>query len=151
MCVIIVVFSVRIFQNLDFGIEWVVRCKAMELESLRFIVRHLERVILVRPTYVLFSMETVSQGTFIYQFKPKTRKLERILIKLYRQNVTLLFNQTCFNERLLPNHTHTHTHIYIYKQDIQKMHLNVSFCFVNHLQVDDCMQCLKPHLKIIFK
>ena len=63
---------------------------------------------------------------FIYQFQPKTktliRKLERILIKLYRQNVSLSFNQTCINERLLPNyththtrtHTHTHTYIYIY-------------------------------------
>ena len=35
---------------------------------------------------------------FINQFQPETktlvRKLERILIKLYRQNVSLLFNQT---------------------------------------------------------
>ena len=34
---------------------------------------------------------------FINQFQPKTkallRKLERIFIKLYRQNVSLLFNQ----------------------------------------------------------
>ena len=36
------------------------------------------------------------------------RKLEKILIKLYRQNVSLLFNQK-------HTHTHTHTHIYIYK------------------------------------
>ena len=33
-------------------------------------------------------------------------KLERILIKLYTQNVSLLFNQTC-------NYIHTHTHIYM--------------------------------------
>ena len=35
---------------------------------------------------------------------------------LYRQNVSLLFNQTCVNEVLLADytHTHTHTHIYIY-------------------------------------
>ena len=43
------------------------------------------------------------------------------LINLYRQNVSLLFNQTCLNELLLPNHTHTHTHthiyIYIYEQN----------------------------------
>ena len=36
-------------------------------------------------------------GKFIYQFQPETktliRKLERILIKSYRQNVSLLFNQ----------------------------------------------------------
>ena len=61
-------------------------------------------------------------GKFIYQLQPETktliRKLERILNKLYRQNLSLLFNETCLNERLLPNHTHTHTHththIYIY-------------------------------------
>ena len=53
-------------------------------------------------------------GKFIHQFQPETktllRKLERIQIKLYRLNVSLLFNQTCLNERLT---THTHTHIYI--------------------------------------
>ena len=57
-------------------------------------------------------------GKFIPQFQPKTktliRKFERILIELYRQNVSSLFNQTCLNERMLPNYTHTHTHTYIY-------------------------------------
>ena len=50
-------------------------------------------------------------GKFIYQFQPETktliRKLERIPNKLYRQNLSLLFNETCLNERLLPNYTHT--------------------------------------------
>ena len=54
-------------------------------------------------------------GKFLHQFQPETktliRKLERILIKLYRQNMALLFNQTCLNERLLPNYIY----IYIYK------------------------------------
>ena len=57
-------------------------------------------------------------GKFIYQFQPETkkliRKLEKILNKLYWQNLSLLFNETCLNEWLLPNHTHTHTHTYIY-------------------------------------
>ena len=39
---------------------------------------------------------------FIYQLPPKSKtlvmKLERILIKLYTQNVSLLCNQTCLNE-----------------------------------------------------
>ena len=43
-------------------------------------------------------------GKFIHQFQRETkaliRKLERIFIKLYRQNVSLLFNQTCLNERV---------------------------------------------------
>ena len=46
--------------------------------------------------------------------KAHIRKLERILMKLYRWNVSLLFNQTCLNKRLLPNYTHTHTHTHIY-------------------------------------
>ena len=54
LCAIIVVFSTRIFRNLVLGIEWVLRCKAMELESLRCIVSCLERVVVVRPTYVSF-------------------------------------------------------------------------------------------------
>ena len=53
-------------------------------------------------------------GRFIHQFQLETktliRKLERIIIKFYRQNVFLLSNETGFNERLLLNHTHTHTH-----------------------------------------
>ena len=32
-----------------------------------------------------------------FETKALIRKLERILIKLYRQNVSLLFNQTCLN------------------------------------------------------
>ena len=48
------------------------------------------------------------------QIKTLFSKLERILIKLYRQNVSLLLNQTYVNERQQPNYTHTHTHTYIY-------------------------------------
>ena len=50
-------------------------------------------------------------GKLIYQFQPKTKtlakKLERILIKLYRQNVSLLFNQTYLNESDCCPTTHT--------------------------------------------
>ena len=57
-------------------------------------------------------------GKFIHQFqleiKTLIRKPERILIELYRQNVSLLFNETCLNKQLLPKYTHTHTHTYIY-------------------------------------
>ena len=48
-------------------------------------------------------------GKFIYKFYPKAKtlimKLKRILIKLYKENVSLLFNKT---------HTHTFIYIYIY-------------------------------------
>ena len=55
---IIVVFSTNIFRNLDLKIEWVLRCKAMELESSKCIVIRLEWVVVVRRTYTLFSFET---------------------------------------------------------------------------------------------
>ena len=55
---------------------------------------------------------------FIHSFQPETktliRKLESNLIKLYRQNVFLLFNQTCLNERLLPNYTYVYMYIRVY-------------------------------------
>ena len=53
-------------------------------------------------------------GKFIHQFQPETKtlikKLERILIKLYRQNVSFLFDQTWLNERLLPKYTYFKIH-----------------------------------------
>ena len=54
------VFSTRIFGNLDLGIEWFLRCKAIELESLRCIEGRVERVVVVRPIYALCSLETQS-------------------------------------------------------------------------------------------
>ena len=58
-------------------------------------------------------------GKFMHQYQPEIqtliRKLERILIKLCRQNVSLLFNQTCLNESpITTTHTHMHTHTNIY-------------------------------------
>ena len=57
-------------------------------------------------------------GKFIYQHQPKTkklvRKIERILMKLYWQNVYLLFDQICLNEGLLPKYPHTCARAYIY-------------------------------------
>ena len=44
-CYYIVMLTTRIFQNLDMGIEWILRCKAIELESLKCIVSHLESII----------------------------------------------------------------------------------------------------------
>ena len=64
--------------------------------------------------YERFESAQDNFGKFVHHFQPETKKLEKILIKLYKQN--LLFNQTWINERLLPTYklSHTHTHIYIY-------------------------------------
>ena len=79
-------------------------------------------------------------GKFIYQFQPETktliRKLKRILIKLYRPNVSLLFNQTCLNERLQPyyTHTHTHTHALIYMYIYSTGNTGGSYLFILSLK-----------------
>ena len=83
-------------------------------------------------------------GKFIDQFQPETkiliRKLERILIKFYWQNLSLLFNQTYLNEKLLPNnntHTHTQRHtyinIYIYKIIETKLLLSFNVTIINNM------------------
>ena len=75
------------------------------------------RYICKQPLMMAYERSKRTQNNFskfIYQFQAKivtlVRKLERILIKLYRRKVYLLFEQNCLNEGLLPNHTHTHTH-----------------------------------------
>ena len=67
-CAIIVVLLTRIFRNLDLGIEWVLRCKATELESLRCIGSCVEIVVVVRPTYALFSLETQSPKGYLNKY-----------------------------------------------------------------------------------
>ena len=51
--------------------------------------------------YEWFKIALENFGKFIHKFQPesKTRisKLERIILELCRQNVSLLFNQTCLN------------------------------------------------------
>ena len=54
---------------MDLGIEWVLRCKAMELESLRCIVSRLERVVVVRPTHP-------SPHIYIYIYIERERERE---------------------------------------------------------------------------
>ena len=56
------------------------------------------------------------------------RKLERVLNKLYRQNLSLLFNETCLNKRLLPNRTHTHTHTHTHTYTHICIYLCVRVC-----------------------
>ena len=60
--------------------------------------------------------EAINFGEFINQFPPFTisliRWLETINSKLFRQMITILFNQICVN--MLTKYTLTHPYIYIY-------------------------------------
>ena len=74
-------------------------------------------------------------GKFIYQLQPKTetllRKVERILIRLYRQNVALLFNQTCLNEGLLCNY------IYIYIYMCVCVCVIYIYIYINYMDIEE--------------
>ena len=73
---------------------------------------------LLMMAYERFESARDNFRKFIQQFQPETntliRKLERIEIKLYRQNVSLLFSKTTHAHTNTHTHTHTHTYIYIY-------------------------------------
>ena len=64
--------------------------------------------------------ETNNYRKYINEFPPNTIKsiwqYERINKKICRQKMSIIFNEICINEEMLPKytHTHTHTHIYIY-------------------------------------
>ena len=93
-CAIMVVFSTRIFQNLDLGIEWVLRCKATDLESLQCIVSRLKKVVVVRSTYALFSLKTQSPKRHlnIYMMFVLSRSLVEgeVLLEIIRLEVLTL-------------------------------------------------------------
>ena len=59
-----------------------------------------------------------------YEFKPETKKLigklEKILIKLHRQILSILYN------------THTHTHTHIYTHTYIHTHTNTRVCVCAH-------------------
>ena len=91
-----------------------------KINSIHFIFicrasRNCSRSLLILCIIVMFSTRIFRNlgsaqdnfGKFIHQLQPETktliRELERILIKLYRQNVSYLIK----HERLLPNYTHT--------------------------------------------
>ena len=62
------------------------------------------------------SRDTYNYGQYINQFPPNTikaiREYERIQEKICRQKMSIMFNEICINEELLPKYT------YIYRQRI---------------------------------
>ena len=71
-------------------------------------------------------------GKFIFQQLTKTKtfvmKLERILIKFYRQNVFLLFNQICLNEGLLPDYIYMCVCVCVYSYAYVSIYMCVCVC-----------------------
>ena len=72
-------------------------------------------------------------GKYINQSPPNMikaiRQYERINKKICRQKMSIMFNEICIDEEMLPKYTHTHTHIYIYIyiyiQTLQRAHTHI--------------------------
>ena len=57
-------------------------------------------------------------GQYTNQFPPNTikviREFERIQKKICRHKMSIMFNEICINEEMLPKYTYIHVYIYIY-------------------------------------
>ena len=62
--------------------------------------------------------DTCNYGQYINQFPlnmiKAIREYEQIQKKICRQKMSIMFNEICINEEMLPKYTHTYIYIYIY-------------------------------------
>ena len=70
------------------------------------------------PSTFCPTRDTCNYGQYINQFPQNTikviREFERIQKKICRHKMSIMFNEICINEEMLPKYTHTHIYIYIY-------------------------------------
>ena len=62
--------------------------------------------------------DTYNYGQYLNQFPPNTikviREFERIQKKICRHKMSIMFNEICINEEMLPKFTYIYIYIYIY-------------------------------------
>ena len=60
--------------------------------------------------------DTYNYGQYINQFPPNTirviREFERIQKKICRHKMSIMFNEFCINEEMLPKYTYIYIYIY---------------------------------------
>ena len=61
--------------------------------------------------------DTYNYGQYLNQFPPNTikviREFERIQKKICRHKMSIMFNEICINEEMLPKYTYIYIYIYI--------------------------------------
>ena len=67
---------------------------------------------------VKYTANMMNFGNFLHQFDPDTRKSIRLIESTDRKTInaelSLLFNETCLNEKILPRYTNIYIYIYKY-------------------------------------
>ena len=79
--------------------------------------------------------DTYNYGQYLNQFPPNTikviREFKRIQKKICRHKMSIMFNEICINEEILPKYTYIYIYIYIYIHI--HTHSFVGGCFQAHL------------------
>ena len=100
------------------------------------------------PKIGLKVREPINYGRFINQFPPDTIKfmpwLDKINTKMCRQRMSILFNQKCINEKMLPNYTHTHTHKHTHTHTQYIYISSSSSCRAASTDIPDPLSTLLP-------
>ena len=64
--------------------------------------------------------DTYNYGQYLNQLPPNTIKAiwqyKRIQKKIFRQKMSIMFNEICINEEMLPKYTYIYIYIYIVEQ-----------------------------------
>ena len=67
--------------------------------------------------------DTYNYGQYLNQFPPNTlkviREFERIQKKICRHITSIMFNEICINEEMLPKYTYIYIYIYTYTRIIK--------------------------------
>ena len=71
---------------------------------------------MLTETSSIQKIKMMSFGNFLHQFDPDTRKSIRLIESTDRKTInaelSLLFNETCLNEKILPRYTNIYIYIY---------------------------------------
>ena len=62
--------------------------------------------------------DTCNYGQYLNQFPPNTikviREFERVKKKICRHKISIMFNEICIDEEMLPKYTYIYMYIYMY-------------------------------------
>ena len=78
------------------------------------------------------SRDTYNYGQYINQFPPNTikviREFERIQKKICRHKMSIMFNEICINEEMLPKYTYIYIYIYTHTHARARRHKHTHTC-----------------------
>ena len=70
--------------------------------------------------------DTYNYGQYLNQFPPNTikviREFERIQKRICRHKMSIMFNEICINEEMLPKYTYIYMYIVIHRQTVSLYH-----------------------------